>query len=84
MQALRTVSSAAGLIYLNYGEAGQERGDADEVEEEVCGGAFALLVWGMGWLKDQGCLCDEQEPSLRCMSVVRPRGVRVVGSCLQN
>lgn len=40
------------LVDLNYDEAAEQGGDADEVEEEVDGGSGAFLARGVGWLED--------------------------------
>lgn len=53
--------AGAALVNLDNDEAGEEGGDAEEVEEEVGGCAGTFLAGGVGWLKDEGGLRGEEE-----------------------
>lgn len=61
MRGGKVLVARAGLVYLDDDEAGQERGQANEVEEEVEGCAGALLSGSVRGLEDERGLRDEQQ-----------------------
>lgn len=61
MRGLKVGESIFVLVDLDDDEAGDESSEREVIQRSVSISSLLLLLCCMGWLKDQGSLCEEHE-----------------------
>ena len=64
MRRLKMLVPGPSLVHLDDDEAGGQGRGAEDMEQGVCEGASAFLVFGVRGLDDEGCLDGEEEAGL--------------------